>query len=265
MTRVTFFLDTAGRVSEGIAGYEWLTVAALAIPTGNVDLVRQALPAGTPKWNESSLSETSTVVDVALEHTVAAIVLQLHKKQPNWSEFWQDGANCHHRMSSKERSRVGFVKPATVIRYAIFGACSGPLLAECLKREDPSILDLQGRGVLELAVVPDTDIQGNENQATFKFLWETYVAESSLLRKLNVHLVLDKVEFRTEQDDPLLLLPDHVAGCLHCEIGVPDSDLPPALDRDAITVLAKRLRLSEKISVLRRDFDLVYRQILENL
>ena len=265
MTRVTFFLDSAGRVSEDIAGYEWLTVAALAMPTRNVDLVRQALPPCTPKWSESSLSEASTVVDVALEHAVAAIVLQLHKIHQIWSQFWQDGANCHHRMSSKERSRVGFVKPATVIRYAIFGACSGPLLAECLKREAPSILDFQGRSVLELAVVPDTDIQGNENQETFKFLWDTYAAESTLLRNLNVRLVLDKVEFRTEQNDPLLLLPDHVAGCLHCELGVPDSDLPPALDRDAVTVLAKRLRSSEKISVHRRDFDLVYQQILGNL
>ena len=114
-------------------------------------------------------------------------------------------------------------------------------------------------------VVPDTDIQGNENQETFKFLWDTYAAESTLLRNLNVRLVLDKVEFRTEQNDPLLLLPDHVAGCLHCELGVPDSDLPPALDRDAVTVLAKRLRSSEKISVHRRDFDLVYQQILGNL
>jgi len=168
-------------------------------------------------------------------------------------------------MSSKERSRVGFVKPATVIRYAAFGDCSGPLLAECLKREGPAILDSQGRGVAELAVVLVTDIQGDENQDTFKFLWETYPAKSSLLRNLNVGLVLDKVEFRTEQQDPLLLLPDHIAGCLQCEVGVPDSDLPAALDRYAVVALAKRLRSSSKVSVLRREFDLIYEQIFGDL
>jgi hypothetical protein len=242
MTRVTFFLDSAGRVTQSTAGHEWLTVVGLAIHTSDVEAVCRTLPTGTRKWSESSLSETWNTVNFALDQAVAVIVLQLHKKQPMWREFWRDGANYHHRMSSKERSRVGFVKPSTVIRYATFGDCSGPLLAECLKREGPAILDSQGRNIIELAVVLDSDIQGDENQDTFKFLWETYAAKSDLLRNLNVGLVLDKVEFRTEQQDPVLLLPDHIAGCMQCEVGVPDSDLPAALDRDTVTTLAKRLR-----------------------
>jgi hypothetical protein len=86
-----------------------------------------------------------------------------------------------------------------------------------------------------------------------------------LLQNLNVGLVLDKVEFRTEQQHPLLLLPDHIAGCLQCEVGVPDSDLPAALDRDTVTTLAKRLRSSSQVSVLRREFDLIYKRIFGNL
>src|SRR2546428_6151447 len=130
MTRLTFFLDSAGRVTESTAGHEWLTVAGLAIQTSDVDSVRRTLLPNARKWSESASSETSAAINLALDRAIAVVVLQLHKEQPKWREFWRDGAELHHRMSSKERSRVGFVKPATVIRYVAFGDCSGPLLAE---------------------------------------------------------------------------------------------------------------------------------------
>lgn len=265
MARVTFFMDSAGRVSQDTGGHEWLTVAGVAVPTGELDSIRRLTPARASKWSHASPREASGIVNFALYKATAGVVLQIHKKQPTWDEFWRDADRCHQRMSSSERSRVGFVKANTVIRYAAFGDCSGPLLAECVKRQDSQILDAQGRRVIALAVVSDTDIQGQENRDTFRFLWDRYAAKSRFFRNHNMRLIVEDVDFRTEEQEPILLLPDHIAGCLHCDACVPDSDLPRRLDRNAVTMLASRIRSSPQITVIQNEFDIRYGDIFGDL
>jgi len=52
--------------------------------------------------------------------------------------------------------------------------------------------------------------------------------------RLQVSPTLDAVEFRTEEDDPVLLLPDHLAGVIHYRTAPAVIENPPPLGMDAL-------------------------------
>ena len=82
MSRITFLLDCAGRVARDVTGHTWLTVAGVAIPSGDTDRIRQAVPAGLPKWSHSSPDQASLAIDYVDSHATAALILQIEKVNP---------------------------------------------------------------------------------------------------------------------------------------------------------------------------------------
>ena len=71
--------------------------------------------------------------------------------------------------------RTGYVKAANVIRYWLFGRCAAPLLAETIKKTGrPAVIDSNGLGIVEVDIVCDSDIQGNDNIYAFKACWEQF-------------------------------------------------------------------------------------------
>jgi hypothetical protein len=85
-----------------------------------------------------------------------------------------------------------------------------------MRREGlPRLVDQHGFGILLLRVIHDLDIQGEDNQDTFSYMWKTWAESTQMRDRLQISPTVDAVEFRTEEDDPVLLLPDYLAGLIH--------------------------------------------------
>lgn len=147
---------------------------------------------------------------------IQTVVLQIEKKQPDWNQFWDDGDSEHKRLSGLINEQVGFARPGTVTKYLAFGECSAIGLGEKLRREGlPQLVDQFGFGILRLRVIHDKDIQGEDNQDTFSYMWKTWAESTQMRDRLHNSTTVDAVEFRAEEDDPVLLLPDYLAGLIH--------------------------------------------------
>ena len=111
------------------------------------------------------------------------------------------------------KRKVGFAKPGTVMRYYAFGRCSAASVAIYLKLKGrPTILDSNGFSIIYLKVVCDSDIQGEENQRAFIANWSRWASNCKLRKGLQISPYINSVDFKTEQDEPLILIPDYIAG-----------------------------------------------------
>jgi hypothetical protein len=126
LARVTFFFDAAGRIARAIPGYEYFTIAGVAIRTADVDAVRNAIPAETPKWADATEAAATTVIDLGMSWSIAVVVVQIRKVQKEWDAFWDEAGAYHQAVSSKTRGKVGYAtKAAPLIRYAGYADASG--------------------------------------------------------------------------------------------------------------------------------------------
>ena len=214
--RTTLFLDIAGRVTKASTPDTYITVGCVLVPTSREDEIRTSLSGRVPKWRDSTRESLDLVQSVFHARDIQSTVLQIEKKQPEWNQFWDDGDNEHKRLSELINEKVGFARPGTITKYLAFGQCSAIGLGEKLRREGlPQLVDQGGFGILRLRVIHDIDIQGEDNQDTFSYMWKTWAESSQLRDCLQIATTLDAVEFRAEEDDPVLLLPDYLAGLFH--------------------------------------------------
>ena len=214
--RITLFLDIAGRLTRASAPDTYITVGGVLVPTCREDEIRKYLSGGVPKWRDATRESLELVQKAVCIADVQSVVLQIEKKQPEWNQFWDDGDNEHKKLSGLMNEKVGFARPGTVTKYLAFGECSAIGLGEKLRREGlPQLVDQCGFGILRLRVIHDIDIQGEDNQDTFSYMWKTWAESTQIRDRLHITPTVDAVEFRAEEDDPILLLPDYLAGSVH--------------------------------------------------
>jgi hypothetical protein len=122
------------------------------------------LPKNWPKWEGSTIADVKKATEYIRENAIDVAAVCLDKKTEQWPLFWDDADSYHQKIASASKMRTGFVKAANVIRYWLFGQCSAPLIAETIKRVGMSkVLDPNGLGIVEVNIVCDSDIQGNDN------------------------------------------------------------------------------------------------------
>lgn len=257
--RLTFLFDASGKVARATEGYETITIAGIAVASGDLDRLRERLPAGAVKWGEATATVSRELIDLALDAAVAVIIVRVVKSKEAWKEFWDRGDEHHGLLSSQTRGNLPYpAKAEPLIRYALYADTAGPLLAECLKRNRLELVDARGQRIVELDVIPDSDVQGAVAIDTFEFLFRSYPERSELLRQLSVRLEVGRVEFKTEEDEPLLLLPDHLAGAVHAgTVGL----TPKNMDWRSVADLSSRVTSSSKVDVKNTEFDLRYEDL----
>jgi len=136
-----------------------------------------------------------------------------------------------------------FMQPGVVMRYYLLSECSALLLGLSIRGGKLSnIIDASGLRSLELEIVADSDIQGDLNKCEFENIWRKWATTTRLRDILHIGPEIDAVRIETEQQDPLLLLPDYLAGVSHYEASV-NSVIPPIdLPATQIDALFDRLR-----------------------
>jgi hypothetical protein len=261
MSRYTLFLDVAGRVSRGTRDYEYLTCAGVAIESIAVDSARSTLRENLPKWKYSRDVDVIYAAEFIAEHALTSLVLRVKKAEPLWSKNWED-ADCYYQyLSACAETSVGFAKAAQFIRYMLFCECAGRLHGECVRSGGvPRLLDQNGLGIMEVSVICDSDIQGKDNIAAFHFFWEMFEkSPQKLLVEKGLRVSVRSTELATEEEEPILLCPDHLAGLFHSMI-VPQAK-PRAASEDAIAEACRVLGEAGKVVVVDKEFDIQYREI----
>ena len=206
----------SGWVSKESQFDKFFTVGGVIIPTGEEDKVRAAIGHDTPKWRDTNDRYLSKIIYVLKHFKVHCTVVKIEKTEPAWMEFWNAGDQQYQYLASRTKPKPGFAKSSNVLKYWAFGNCSATGVALYLKsQERPTILDQNGFAALYLKIICDTDIQGQENREVFEDNWKHWCKVTKLTSRLEIKPYIECVEFKTEQEENLLMLPDYLAGYIH--------------------------------------------------
>ena len=258
-------MDVSGRVARSIEGHQFATVGGFSLETEKLEPSRNNLPKDLPKWDEATIADVKKVTEYICENAIYVTAVCLDKKTEQWSLFWDDAESYHQKLASASRMRTGFVKAANVTRYWLFGHCAAPLIAETIKRAGmPKVLDSNGLGIVEVNIVCDSDIQGSDNIDAFKSCWEQFEKSQRKTNSLGIRMILKDVKIETEQDEPLILIADYIAGICNSLFGAGKISAPAGLDLDDTKAELDKIKDSGKIVVIVEKFGLNYKEIFSH-
>ena len=266
MNRYSLFLDVSGNIARETINRSCYTVSCIVLATAGVEKARATISQVGRKWNDMDNASATRMTEAILDFSMTTSARQIRKSQPSWAKFWNDGDRFHNFMASAEKSRVGFVKSSTLVRYNAFCEGSAQSLGHCLRQHGlPRVIGPNGFCPLELNVTCDTDIQGQENIDTFWHMWTEHQSRSQMKPRLGIELKLKNTELKTEQDEPLLLAPDFVAGCFQWHLGKPEVPLPKNLDESCAETTIKEFQSSSNFILSQTEFQLTYEAIFGDL
>lgn len=259
---ITFLADIAGRVTRETLNADRVTVAGVAIPSGAVKFIKKRIPEKLPKWRDATDSDVELVVDLVLKEALSVSAASIEKEPVAWEEFWRDAENAHSRAAPISGRRMSFVKAATVIKYALFGQISSLGTAHAImdRRLSPPASIRRPLCIRE-AMIFDNEIQGDDNVEVFQELWEARNAHQPLTNILGIHHEIVGVSLMTEQEEPLLLLPDYVAGLVHFANSNAHVLSASKVTSSAATRLHELLRRSRKYSEIVKPFAYRYHDV----
>jgi hypothetical protein len=217
---------------------------------------------GLQKWSASNDECAVEAATKVANLSVVALALRIHKHPERWDSFWSNAEQYYIRASTFGAKRAGFLKAANLIRYWLFGECSARLAGECLRQLGlPTVFDGQRRRRFDLRVVCDADIQGRENTAMFDYLWQRLEREQPLFRKHGLSETAH-AELRSEEQEPGLLLADHLAGCVQAFSAGTSAPRPAGISERGAVAVEAVYRDAPNVVIVERGFDLDYREIL---
>lgn len=258
-------MDVAGRVSRATESYEYATAGGFTLETDKINKLRENLPKNLPKWKTATISDIKKVSNYICENVIFCSAVCLDKNTEQWPIFWENAETYHQKLASASKMRTGYVKAANVIRYWLFGQCAAPLLAETIKKiGKPKIFDPHGLGIIEVDIVCHSDIQGHDNIEAFKSCWEQFEKSQEKTNQLGLRIMLKDVKILSEQDKPLILIADYIAGICNALFGAGKVSAPDSLDLDDIKTELDKINDTGKILVIGEKFNLAYKDIFTN-
>lgn len=259
MNRLSLFYDISGRVSEESQFDRFFTVGGIIILTEDEDKVRAAIGRGIPKWRDTNGVFLSLIANVLNHYDIHCTVVRIEKTEPAWTQFCSVGDQQYQYLSSRTKPKPGFAKPGNVLKEWAFGNCSATGLGLYLKSQGrPVILNPNGFSALYLKIVCDTDIQGQENREVFEGKWRHWCKVTKLTSHLEIKPYIDCVEFKTEQEENLLSLPDYLAGYIHYSSDPGHISLPMNLSRKDAEMFGQALSKSVRFDLIEYSFDKVF-------
>jgi hypothetical protein len=222
---VTFFgswviaFDAAGQVRRG-NNSPVLTLAAVAVPQENVDGVRALLTrqfAGQPvKWKEGRLPGFHIATGIVVGQTLpVAVTHVMGISGGRWQRFWDEAHQTSQRLKEMTGDTAAFASGSEAVRLLLFSAMFAHAMAHVLKRRGWRAPAPQQRpDAVEFAPVFDTDVQSPEARGLLADTLGHFAEKGSFVRTANLELKVSG-SVQTEQQEPLILLADYVAGALN--------------------------------------------------
>lgn len=216
MFRVTSVADIAGQVTAKSANADHITVAAVYLPSGALKSIRKRLPANFPKWRNATDADLRYMTDLIFREAVSISVASVDKTTQDWTEFWEDAADVHAKVSSIERGPVSFLKAATMIKLIVFSYAAASALGHAVvSGAIQKGLSAKDKILVEEAVVIDNEIQGDDNRDALVSIWRSINSHQPLSNSIGLQRTAKTLQLASEQTEPLLLMADYVAGAFH--------------------------------------------------
>lgn len=213
---ITCFLDAGGRYSH--SKDRPLVFAGVAIWSSAVDCVREALiassSAGLCKWSESEDNPNipKAIFRLMAKRQLYGAVNVIWKTGSSWDRYHQTGQAIYEKGAKKAQEAIPYAKPMATLKIHLFGDIMADLYGHILgcnchlwpkKKES-----LQ---TVRVTVVIDSDIHGVFNQRVFKNVMEGSNDLPNTESKTGIRAEFS-IFLKTEQEEPLLYLVDHLAG-----------------------------------------------------
>ncbi|MFC5478823.1 hypothetical protein [Massilia suwonensis] len=257
--KLTTFVDIAGRISQDAREADRITAAAICLPGGALDHIRKQVPKELPKWRNATDEDVRLVVDVVLREALGVGVYSVEKTAPAWDTFW---AEAFH-MRAETRGKISFIKAPYQIKCLMFGRSTTLACAMAIKSGNVvrSAARQRGLSTAEILVLDD-EIDGVDNVAVFKSIWERMNGQQLLTESLGIRRNFVDVRLMTEQQDPLLLLADYVAGIGHASASRADVLVASRVGTECVRRQQERLIRVPQYHFIRKPFALKFSEIL---
>jgi len=246
---LTFFIDAGGRYSH--SKEVPIVFAGLAVETRHVNEIRDSLltAANSPlcKWsNGKETKECARVIFRLLcKRQLIGVVRIVWKNTPEWDAYFVEGQRLYQIAIRKAQRSVSFAKPMATFKLHQLGILCGDLIGFFADRNRRRIPH-KDSPIQPFAVtaVFDSDIHGEANQQVFKAVFDRVDPE---LKRTHAHFRICpriKAEIKTEQEEPLLLLADYLAGYHYSRVAYKAQQ-----QNDWMDLLTAVRRMVEKIPV----------------
>jgi hypothetical protein len=212
---VTVF-DTSGQVKRDNDS-RVLTMAGIAVANENADAVRTAVRKSLKvKWRDGALVGFRTAEKIIVSHTLQVAVTHMTGiSLERWQDFWDEGRRKADRLKELTGQSANFAAGDSTSRLLLFAT----IFAHC------ATLVLKGRGwknpappgrrdTVEFSAVFDTDIHNPEARAVLTETLKHWAKSSRFGQLANLDMEISG-RFQTEQEEPLILLADYIAGAFN--------------------------------------------------
>jgi hypothetical protein len=145
------------------------------------------------------------------------VVSHVHRGDPaNWIRFFDQAKAFMAEAEQHLGDRPPYLQADATLRMHLLGRAFAKLIGRILRARHPWNRDRPA--ILDLELILDTDIPNQEARDWYtKQLEEDWSQRSRIISELNVQPRV-QARFAAEEDEPLLLLPDYLAGVyLHAD------------------------------------------------
>lgn len=214
---LTLFIDAGGRYSH--SKEVPIVFAGVAIETRAVGEIRESLlmAAKGPlcKWSDGENTRrcASIVFRLLAKRQLLCIVRIVWKNTAEWDQYFAEGLRLYDLAVKAAQRAAPFAKPMATFKLHQFCITCGELIGFYAKRNRHRVPD-ENHPIqpIDVTAVFDSDIHGEANQAICKEIFDKALPETKRTPK---HFRISprvKAEIMTEQEEPLLILPDYLAG-----------------------------------------------------
>jgi hypothetical protein len=203
--------DIGGQVSASPAN-PVVTVAAVAISSESRDSVRRRLVSRFDtepvKWKRGRLEGLRHVVQLCATYSARVMVIQVRRDSERWTRFYEQAMTFKTEARDRTGRTLAYLDGDEVMRMFLFGTAFAELTGRLLRARHPWG---DRHATINIDLVVDTDLKEGESRDHFLWTLQEWTRSTALPPQLKLApSVHGRVE--TEQQEPLLLLPDYIAG-----------------------------------------------------
>lgn len=193
--------------------------AAVAVETKAVEGLRASLLSVTKghlaKWSTDNfhVGTARAIFRLLAKRQLFWLVRVIWKNTPEWDSYFEAGERLYQKAVKNAQEAAPYAKPMATFKLHQFGLASAELLGFYLKRH-PRNRPQWNESIQSITVktVHDSDIQGEVNQEVFLNVLNGIQGDlPQTVQETRIKPIFDAL-IKTEEEEPLLLLPDFVAG-----------------------------------------------------
>lgn len=257
--KLTIIADISSRISQERRNADRITAAAICLPSGALNHIRKRLPSDLTKWRNADKRAVELVSDVVLREALGVGVYSIEKSGDTWDQFWADTSD----LNAELRGKISVIRAAYQIKCLLFVksttlACAGAIKAGNIVQ----VTRAKHRFATEESFIFDKEIDGVDNIEVFKSIWHRQNDYPQLTEQFGIRRNMKEVRLVKEQDEPLLMLPDYIAGIAHACTSRANVLAASEVSADCAQRAQKRFEKASAYQFVCEPFSLKLREIL---